>query len=105
MSQAERKDVNSVDEVFGEDHRILGGLLEQIRDSILAGSPKALESLDAFSRGLGRHMSWEEETLFPAVSKRATAAQKRSIESLEIDHERLRDTVNSLHSSLAAADF
>jgi hemerythrin-like domain-containing protein len=95
---------DSIDEVFGEDHQILGRTLEQLRSAIAARSPGALGDLEVFSRGLKAHMAWEEELLFPAVSARATTAQKRSIESLEIDHERLRDTLHSLHSSLSTGD-
>jgi hemerythrin-like domain-containing protein len=105
MSQAEQRDPDSVDEVFGEDHQLLGEVLQGLRSAIGASSPKALETLEALARGLKAHMSWEEELLFPAVSARATPAQKRSIESLEIDHERLRETLGNLHSSLSARDF
>ncbi len=105
MSPIKPPDPNSVDEVFGEDHQLLGALLERLRSAIGAGSPEALEIQEAFAQGLKAHMSWEEELLFPAVFTHATSAQKRSIESLEIDHERLRDTLSSLHSSLAMGDF
>jgi len=105
MSPSEQRDPNSVDDVFGEDHQLLGALLERLRPAIVAGSPEAPQILETFAQGLKAHMNWEEELLFPAVSARATPAQKRSIESLEIDHERLRDTLSSLHSSLSAQDF
>ncbi|HVE38291.1 MAG TPA: hemerythrin domain-containing protein [Planctomycetota bacterium] len=105
MSKAERRDPDSVDDVFGEDHQVLGALLERLRSAIPERSPEALATLEAFTLGLRAHMSWEEELLFPAVFAHATSAQKRSIESLEIDHERLRETLSSLHSSLAAGDF
>jgi hypothetical protein len=105
MSQVGRRDPDSIDEVFGEDHQRLDGILERLRSAIRSGSPQALEALEELSRGLKAHMTWEEERLFPAVRGRATAAQKRSLESLEIDHERLRDTLGSLHSSLSGRDF
>jgi hypothetical protein len=50
-------------------------------------------------------MAWEDQFLFPAVKRVATAKERRSIESLEIDHDRLRDTLGSLESTLAAGDF
>jgi len=105
MSQVERRDPDSVDDVFGEDHRVLGGHLERLRSAIQARSPQALGILEELTRGLTAHMTWEENQLFPAVSSRATPAQKRSIESLEIDHERLRETLGGLRSSLSGQDF
>ena len=61
--------------------------------------------MEALTRGLNAHMTWEEERLFPAVSARATPGQKRSIESLRIDHERLRETLGGLSSSVSAQDY
>ena len=95
----------SVDDTMGEDHERLGGLLEQLRGAIERSSEGARDLLGRFSGGLLRHMTWEEEKLFPAVRDRATAAQRRSIESLEIDHERLRDTLKEIESALAGGDF
>jgi hemerythrin-like domain-containing protein len=105
MGPTERRDPESIDEVFGEDHQILGGRLERLRSAIQARSSEAPAELEALSRGLKAHMTWEEDLLFPAVSARATSAQKRSIESLEIDHERLRETLAGLHSALSGEDF
>ena len=105
MGQTERREPESIDEVFGEDHQILGGSLVRLRSAIQSRSPDAPVELEALSRGLKAHMSWEEDVLFPAVSARATPAQKHSIESLEIDHERLRETLAGLHSSLSTKDF
>ena len=70
-----------------------------------SGSPEALTILETFAQGLKAHMSWEEELLFPAVLAHATPTQRRSIESLQIDHERLRDTLTDLRSTLSAGDF
>lgn len=95
----------SIDDALGGDHQLLGGLLERLRGAVASASAAAGDLLLEFGRGLRRHMTWEEETLFPAVSARATGAQKRSIESLEIDHERLRETLDHLSSTLAAGDF
>ncbi|HEV3028087.1 MAG TPA: hypothetical protein VG457_10975, partial [Planctomycetota bacterium] len=41
---------------------------------------------------------------FPAVKDVASAKERKSIESLEIDHERLGDTLRSLESTIAADD-
>lgn len=104
MSQPQPGDADSVDDVLGADHERLGAHLAALIDAVQTGSPGASKALEVFARGLAAHMDWEERSLFPAVAERATAAQKRSIESLEIDHERLRETLNGLKSALDAGD-
>lgn len=94
-----------IDDALGNDHERLGGLLARLSVEVAGRSVRAKDLLGSFARDLLRHMTWEEEALFPAVRDRLTAAQQRSVESLEIDHERLRDTLNALESSLAAGDF
>ena len=42
--------------------------------------------------------------MFPAVKALASAKERRSIESLEIDHDRLRETLQGLETVLAAGD-
>lgn len=96
---------NSIDDALGDDHERLGGLLLRLREDVAARSGSAGERLRSFARDLLRHMTWEEEDLFPAVRDHANAAQRRSLESLEIDHERLRDTLNELEAALERGDF
>lgn len=95
----------SIDGRLGEDHERLDRLLKQLRGSVAQRSENAGELLERFGAGLLRHMSWEDADLFPAVRARATATQRRSIESLEIDHERLRDTLTEIRLTLTAGDF
>jgi len=96
---------NSVDDALGRDHQRMDGLLRNLQEAILSNGSGAREALDRFARDLVHHMTWEEETLFPAVKSLAGAKERRSIESLEIDHERLRDTLRNLESSIAGEDF
>lgn len=95
----------SIDDVLGTDHQQLDGLLLDLEQAVAARSPAAADARSKFARLLGHHMSWEDEALFPAVKSVATQAQRRSIESLEIDHERLRDTLHSLEATLGAGDY
>jgi hemerythrin-like domain-containing protein len=50
-------------------------------------------------------MTWEEQVLFPAARTRATPAQLHSLESLEIDHERIRGALADLRRALEAVDL
>lgn len=94
----------SIDDALRGDHQRLDALLGQLEHAVSTSSATAAERLASFSRGLLHHMAWEDECLFPAVKALATAKECRSIESLEIDHERLRDTLRSLESSLGDGD-
>lgn len=104
-SHSEPGDAKSIDDVLGDDHERLGCLLGQLRDQIRRREKNARQSLEQFDEGLVRHMTWEETALFPAVLDHATAAQRKSIESLYIDHERLRETLETLKSAVAEDDF
>ncbi len=50
-------------------------------------------------------MDWEEQVLFPAARTRSTPAQLHSLESLEIDHERIRAALADLRRALEAVDL
>jgi hypothetical protein len=96
---------DSVDDVLREDHERLDALLLKLETAVTAGVAAALDTLSDVVRGLEYHMAWEDGQLFPAVKGLATAKERRSIESLEIDHERLRDSLRGLESTLRAGDF
>lgn len=93
-------DPDSIDDVLGRDHEELGRLLQDLR----SGAPGATERFGRFEARLRAHMTWEERRLFPAVRARATAAEARSIESLEIDHERIRGELSDVSAALASGD-
>jgi iron-sulfur cluster repair protein YtfE (RIC family) len=99
------KDPDSIDDILGLDHDALGARLARLRAAIETASTSARGDATRFAGDLRHHMIWEETLLFPAAKVRSTAAQRRSIESLEIDHERLRETLEQLTSALATGDF
>lgn len=90
---------DSIDDTLGADHERLHLLLRRLQEWPSRGN------LDGLERGLGPHMVWEEKVLFPAVRALLNAAQKKSLESLEIDHERLRETLASIRVALEAVDL
>jgi hypothetical protein len=105
MNPSEHTGPDSVDDALGGVHERLDRRVEQLEASVLAGSVESANALSSLTRDLLHHMAWEDQFLFPAVKGVATAKERRSIESLEIDHDRLRDTLGSLESTLAAGDF
>ena len=104
MTKLEETHSTSVDDVLGDDHEILGKVLKRLLEAIPESPSEASAILADLDRDLGHHMKWEEEDLFPAVRERANQDQKRSIESLEIDHERIRETLKGLREALVADD-
>jgi hemerythrin-like domain-containing protein len=96
---------DSVDDALSGDHLRLDALLEELTRAVSDSAPAGVELLGRLKEGLQYHMSWENQSLFPAVKALGSAKERRSIESLEIDHERLRETLQNLESFLAAGDF
>jgi hypothetical protein len=96
-------DPGSIDDLLGEDHARIGSLLKAFSEAWRSGSPDAPGLLRRIDQGLRAHIRWEEEALFPAVRERATAAERRSIESLEIDHVRIGETLEAIAAALASA--
>ncbi|HLY72790.1 MAG TPA: hemerythrin domain-containing protein [Planctomycetota bacterium] len=105
MNNSGHRSADSVDDALRADHECLDALLLKLEAAVSAESAGAAEDLNRFSRVLSHHMAWEDDRLFPAVMGVVGAKERRSIESLEIDHERLRDTIQSLESTLAATDY
>ncbi len=102
MNDPARRNLNSMDDALGADHERLEGLLSKFKKAVSTQSPGASDEMNRLARGLLHQMSWEDEHLFPAVKGLGTAKERRSIESLEIDHERLRDT---LRTTIAQGDY
>lgn len=104
MNAPLRPDPDSLDDALRADHQRLDALLSRLEASWASGPQAPGADLAPFARALRHHMDWEDAHLFPAVKPLATAKERRSIESLEIDHERLRETLRTLESALAAGD-
>ena len=98
-------DPNSIDEGLGKDHERIEALLNGLVDAVHTHSASAPAAFGEVDHALRLHMRWEEEVLFPAVRVRASEAQKRSIESLQIDHERITETLATIGTTLNVADY
>jgi len=90
----------SVDDALTEDHVRLDGLFSGLRSAVARRDPGAAAAQDAFERRLFRHMTWEEEILFPALRAAAARYPERKIESLVIDHARIREKLLDLAAQL-----
>jgi len=105
MSDPRPTGAESIDDTLGGDHRRLGLLIDRLRAAAAERGPDAAAVLEEIGRELGHHMAWEEQELFPAVRPHATPVQEKHLQSLEIDHERIRETMADLRSALERRDF
>mgnify|MGYP001562956985 CR=1 FL=1 len=72
---------------FEQDHREIDALF----NGVLFESPQAaLIAFKEFDRRLERHIHWEEEILFPAVSKKEPHLEMGPIGVMRMEHEEIR---------------
>jgi len=90
----------SLDDALTDDHVRLDGLLRGLLASAARRAPEIPDALDLFGHGLLRHMTWEERALFPALRDGADPPLQRNLESLVIDHDRLREVLASLQAEV-----
>jgi len=88
-----------IDDVLSADHLRLDGLFHRLEEWPSRGN------LDALERGLLPHMDWEEKVLFPALRPGLNAAKLKSLESLEIDHQRIRESLAAIREALTVIDL
>jgi hypothetical protein len=91
---------DSLDDALTDDHVRLDVLLRTLIDAAARRTPDCPAALDDFERRLLRHMDWEERALFPALRAGADPALLRNLESLVIDHDRLREALATLRSEV-----
>jgi len=95
----------SVDDALTDDHVRLDGLFRTLRRSVENRDPRTEAVRSEFERRLLRHMTWEEETLFPALRAADGRYPAKKIESLVIDHDRIREGLRELASELVALEW
>ncbi len=80
-------ETKQISNFFEQDHRQIDALFDGVRFE----SPKdALNPFKEFDRRLERHIRWEEEILFPAVSRKAPHLEMGPIRVMGMEHEEIR---------------
>jgi len=97
--------LESLDDALTEDHVQLDAILRPLLQSTMQREPGCAATLDLFERRLLRHMTWEEGSLFPALREGGNRSLLRNLESLVIDHDRLRGSLADLRSQLQAGEW
>lgn len=90
----------SIDDALTADHVALDGLFAGLRSAAERRDPGAVKLLAAFEQRLSRHMTWEETVLFPALRAADARYPEKKIESLVIDHARIREQIETLAALL-----
>jgi regulator of cell morphogenesis and NO signaling len=95
----------SLDDALTEDHVQLDGLFRRVRRAVELQDPAAESARTGFERRLLRHMTWEEEILFPALRAAQAGYPEKKIESLVIDHARIREKLQELAEAIRGRDW
>ena len=95
----------SLDDALTDDHVQLDGLFRRVRTAAGLRDATAESALAEFERRLTRHMSWEEEILFPALRAAQTRYPEKKIESLVIDHARIREKLQELAEAIRGREW
>jgi len=98
-------ELNSLDDALTEDHVQLDGLFRQVRTAVTHQDPAAESARSEFERRLARHMTWEEEILFPSLRAAQADYPEKKIESLVIDHARIREKLEELAEAIRSRDW
>ena len=89
---------SSVNEYLTEDHDRLDGLLDRFQEWKEKDLTKAKEFLRQFTRGLERHIRWEESILFPLFEQKS--GQSSLTNTLRAEHEEIREWLAALDQKL-----
>lgn len=97
----------SVNEFLTEDHDRLDELLESFQEWRAKDLGKAQVLLTQFTRGLLRHLHWEEAILFPLFEQKT--GQTGLISTLRGEHEEIKEWLRAVGSKIeqndAACDY
>jgi regulator of cell morphogenesis and NO signaling len=95
----------SVDDALTDDHVQLDGLFRRVRRAVELQDPAAESARSEFERRLMRHMSWEEDVLFPSLRAAQARYPEKKIESLVIDHARIREKLHDLGEAIRSREW
>ena len=95
--------LDSLDDALTEDHVQLDELFRSLRREVDLRDPSAESARSEFERRLLRHMTWEEELLFPSLRAAQSSYPEKKIESLVIDHARIREKLQEKLESVLIA--
>jgi len=84
-----------------EDHGRLDGLFHQFKTTKNKDLEKAKQFFSSFSRGLQRHIVWEEEILFPLLEERTGVLKGGPTAIMRAEHRSLKNLLNMIYDRIA----
>lgn len=93
----------SLTEYFKSDHERLDGLFSRFQSSQAGDPAAAREAFRDFKYGLERHISWEEDILFPFFERATGLTGSGPTAVMRHDHERLRGILRDIHLKVRSA--
>lgn len=90
----------SLGDFLAEDHEKIDESLTLLERMLERDGADAVRHFQGMAERLENHMGWEEKVLFPAVPP-SSRPLERHVESLRIDHERIRRVMNELGSAIS----
>lgn len=94
----------SLEDRLTRHHERIDALMQRLSAALSGRSEGAAGVFHELAAQLEYHMTWEDEQLFPAVRECVPSFPARSLESLSIDHERIRSTLATLRGAVASGD-
>jgi iron-sulfur cluster repair protein YtfE (RIC family) len=96
--------VQSISELFAEDHDRLDELLASFRQKKSVNYPEAKASFRDFKFGLQRHIVWEETILFPLFEQKTGLCHTGPTEVMRAEHRRIGACLEALHDKVRRQD-
>jgi uncharacterized protein (DUF2249 family) len=96
----------SISAFLGEDHQRCDGLYAEAEAAALAGNAKRAASLFAmFETGMTRHLTMEEEGLFPQLDQRMGFSGQGPTAVMREEHDQMRGLLARMREAVQAGDL
>lgn len=86
------------------DHDRIDALIQAVEAALEYGPEEARDLVERLQEAIDTHIDWEEELLFPMLTVTYRTSSPRAVETLIVDHMRLRDAVADLRFLVEAED-
>src|SRR5690348_10381703 len=87
--------------VYAHDHDRLDQLLEDYVSKKTADGDRAVECFREFKDGLERHMTWEEELLFPLWETKTGMRDSGPTVVMRREHQQIREFLTRMEAALS----
>src|SRR3989338_10749770 len=100
MKEVEQMADETIASFFQKDHERLDRFFDEFQAVKACDAIGAREHFENFRRGLERHMTWEEEILFPLFESKTDMKGSCPTQVMRWEHEQMRKLVKSLQEKM-----